>query len=130
GLVIEYGAASSPIAWRRHGEREAQLHIAMPQGAAWSSHRLSHPDRIVVDVTPMRLEEAPGEGIWFDGPVSGVRVSQFDRETVRIVVDLRRHVRYGIEQRGQSLILAMEEPLLAGRSVTIDAGHGGRDGGA
>jgi len=78
----------------------------------------------------MRLKNPLKDEVFLEGPVSRLRVSQFDDQTVRIVADLRHHVQYALASEQGRAVLVMREPLLTGRTLTVDAGHGGHDGGA
>lgn len=129
-LTLTYGDQRGTIAYRIPGEREFHVAVAAPADARVSVYRLSHPDRLVMDVSGMRLEAPLQDALFLEGPVSRLRASQYDETTVRIVADLRFHVRYTVKDEGDRRVLVMEQPLLARRTLTVDAGHGGHDGGA
>lgn len=129
-LMLSYGDQRGIVAYRIPGEREFHVAVAAPENARVSVYRLFQPDRLVMDVTGVRLAAPLQDALFLEGPVSRLRTSQYDENTVRVVADLRFHVRYAVKEEGDRRVLVMEQPLLAGRTVTVDAGHGGYDGGA
>ncbi|MFC1611884.1 N-acetylmuramoyl-L-alanine amidase [Myxococcota bacterium] len=102
------------------------------------------PARVYVDINKARLSKKVGAATpVHDDLLLGVRAGQFEKTTVRVVLDLKATVR----QR----VMVMENPYrvvidafdvnaqqpkpaadveLRGRRVVIDPGHGGKDGGA
>lgn len=130
GLALVWGDQVGKVAYRRASAREFHVGVDVPRGAHVRVLRLTHPDRLVMDVVGMKLNRPLEEALFLEGPVSRLRVSQYDEQTTRIVADLRHHVRYALAEEMGRVVLVMQEPLLAGRTLTVDAGHGGVDGGA
>ncbi|MBA2132642.1 AMIN domain-containing protein [Capillibacterium thermochitinicola] len=65
----------------------------------YHSFLLSEPERLVIDLTGLELAPALSTDGLVDGPVKGVRVSRFDKNTVRVVFDLEYLVGYKLERR-------------------------------
>ena len=130
GLTVAYGDHVGTVAYRVLGSREFHIGVNAPPDAQVALYRLFYPDRLVMDVKGAQLSAPLQDEVFLEGPVSRLRVSQFDATTVRVVADLRYHVRYMVRQEGERRVLVMEQPLLTGRTLTVDAGHGGHDGGA
>lgn len=127
-LSLYYGDRAGVAAWRAVGERE--LHIGIKGERELSITYLRNPDRVVIDVPGMRLAEAVPDVLLAEGPVHRIRTSQFTRDVVRIVADLRYRVQYATFTEGGRSVVALRQPLLTGKSIAVDAGHGGRDVGA
>jgi len=74
----------------------------------WDDFTLRDPSRIVIDVMRARTD-LPGER--FErinrGGVSGVRVSQYSDDVVRIVVDVDRQTRYAVSKAPDGLRLTL-----------------------
>lgn len=94
--------------------------------------RLTGPDRLVLDLenTDLNgLSEPRGRGL-----VDQVRISQYNNApmTVRVVLDLEGPVSFksSLSEDGLELTVVIAEPSIKGKTVVIDAGHGGYDPGA
>lgn len=129
-FTLSYGDQLGFVAYRIPSAREFHVGVAAPHDASIVIHRLFQPDRLVMDVSGARLAAPLRDALFLEGPVSRLRASQYDETTVRVVADLRYHVRYTLKEEGERRVLVMEQPLLTGRTLTVDAGHGGHDGGA
>lgn len=130
GLSLVWGDRLGSVAYRVVSPREVHVGVMVPPGATVRVLRLTHPDRLVMDIDGLKLDGARREELFVEGPVSRLRASQFDATTTRVVADLRRHVRWALVEEQGRTVLVLQEPLLAGRTLTVDAGHGGIDGGA
>lgn len=127
-LSLYYGDRAGVAAYRPVGERE--LHIGIKGERDLSVVYLRNPDRVVIDVPGMRLAEPVPDVLLLEGPVHRIRMSQFTRDVVRIVADLRYRVQFATFSEGGRSVVALRQPLLSGKSIAVDAGHGGRDVGA
>lgn len=97
---------------------------------------LRNPGRLVLDlpgaVVDPGLDREQLEQTAGVGPAVSVRVGQFLPRSARVVVELRQPVGYRLfsADSRQTLVLALGDRPLTGRTVAIDAGHGGHDPGA
>jgi len=114
---------------------------------------LSNPPRIAIDLKNGRLASRLPKKVADNPYIKGIRYGQFTRDTVRIVVDLKREVRVKSfqlkpnKEYGHRLVVDLFSKLGAGPEpaykakprpgpsggrivVAIDAGHGGEDPGA
>ncbi|HLS90107.1 MAG TPA: N-acetylmuramoyl-L-alanine amidase [Limnochordia bacterium] len=130
GLLVLYGDHLGLVAYRNVGPREFHIGVTAPAETQVRVHRLYRPDRLVMDVEGLTLPAPLDDQVFLEGPVSRLRVSQFNPTTVRVVADLRYHVRYAVRREQGRHVLVLEQPVLKGKTITVDAGHGGRDGGA
>lgn len=130
-LAFEYGESpAGALAYRQPDSHALHLGLLIDDVSAVSTWVLSHPDRIAIDVRGLSLDDGMEETVLTSGPVFRVRASQFDQDTVRIVADLRYHVQHRVFREGDRVVVALEQPQLTGKRITIDAGHGGFDPGA
>lgn len=130
GLLVLYGDHLGLVAYRNAGPREFHIGVTAPAETGVRVYRLYRPDRLVMDVEGITLPAPLSDQVFLEGPVSRLRVSQFNPTTVRVVADLRYHVRYAVRREQGRHVLVLEQPVLKGKTITVDAGHGGRDGGA
>ena len=130
GLAFVYGDMLGQIAYRMAGTAGIDLRLNVDADAEIRLSRLAAPDRLVIDVRPMRLEAQLAEVMIPSGPVYRLRASQHDADTVRIVADLKFYVQHAIQRDGRRAVIALRQPDLAGRTISVDPGHGGIDVGA
>ena len=131
GLLVRYGEREpEPLAYRVADSRTLQVGVGGVEAEAVSVLPLSHPDRIAIDVRGLKWQGGSFEQYLSEGPAFRLRAARLDDDTVRIVADLRFHVRYDVRKEGARTVITLEQPLLTGRRVAVDAGHGGHDPGA
>lgn len=90
-----------------------QIVIDVPGGTTTTrDYMLQAPARLVIDVVGARhglpTENYPGIG---RGGIVGVRTSQYEAETVRLVFDLTEQVSYEIQQRPGSIRVVFQNPV-------------------
>ena len=90
---------------------EAELVVAMSgTPERWTDFILDNPSRVVVDISGARnaLQRSNFEAIDRAG-IGSVRTSQYSPDVVRVVVDLRRPLRYAVERGPDGLKLRFAE---------------------
>ncbi|RJQ55902.1 MAG: N-acetylmuramoyl-L-alanine amidase [Nitrospiraceae bacterium] len=115
-----------------------------------TQNRLANPDRIYFDLKNCVLSGRPSSSISMeDGVLKKVRASQFNKDTVRIVLDVGRSGNYyafmlenphrlviDVHASGSDVSPPMKEDRAVKRDIdrktriVIDPGHGGEDPGA
>lgn len=102
-------------------------------GVYYNAFKLRDPYRIVLDIPNAMLKNPKGNKVIEvkDGNINTIRWSQYEQNTVRIVVDLNDKMDYRIEENGDNLYLFLK-PYDPNKKhiVVVDAGHGGSDPGA
>jgi N-acetylmuramoyl-L-alanine amidase len=116
--------------------------IDLTDTAEFSKNRLSNPDRLYFDlkntsiVTEIKTTLPVGDGI-----LKTVRASQFNPDTVRVVLDIEEITDYNsfvledparlvIDLYGKGKQIDRPSRNISKRRIVIDAGHGGHDPGA
>lgn len=116
--------------------------IDLSSPVKFSKNRVSNPDRLYFDLknTTMAKEIKTSLPVG-DGILKTVRASQFNPDTVRVVLDLEKIVDFNvfvldsptrlvIDVYGNGEKLKKPESPLTKRRIVIDPGHGGHDPGA
>ena len=130
GIAFAFGDILGPIAYRAVEALGVDLRVNAGDDAEVQISRLVGPDRLVIDVRPMTLDVPLADAMVPSGPVYRIRASQHDADTVRIVADLKHYVQYSVQRTGRHTLVALRQPSLSGRTITVDPGHGGIDVGA
>jgi type IV pilus assembly protein PilQ len=73
---------------------------------SYRTERLSDPPRVVIDVDAARLEASYRVESSYE-PVRAVRLSQYQPDQVRVVIDLERPMGFYVEQQGQDLLVTL-----------------------
>lgn len=112
---------------------EEQLIIQSEGDIQFNVSLLNQPDRLVIDLQNSDVNNIK-DFIPSSVLVSNVRVAQFSLSpmVVRVVLDLNKAVSYTpkVDDSTKTLTLSLSEPSIKGKTVVIDAGHGGYDPGA
>jgi N-acetylmuramoyl-L-alanine amidase len=130
-------------------DNHARIVVDIDGPVNFASDRLADPDRLFFDVENCVLSEGVSQSqLLENGIIKSVRTSQFDGETVRVVldiIDLKNYSAFTLEDPNRLVIdvysskfprsppanKETEEARFKGiRSVLIDPGHGGKDPGA
>lgn len=130
-------AAPKPVAtqltaaaWEKEDDNEANLVLNVSELPNSRGFALSAPERVVLDLDRTTLKAAPPAQS-ANGLVESVRLSQFTPDTVRVVVQLKRHAGFQVLRRLQPhrLILHLSAGQPGGQLIVLDPGHGGKDNG-
>ena len=113
-LAVAAPALAAPVLDRIDvAEDEApavRLHLSAPAQAA--AHRISGgtdaPSRIYIDLRGATLGAALPHVIAGTGPVLRVRAAQFDRTTVRVVLELERSLPFALRQEDETITLDLQ----------------------
>lgn len=123
-------------------EQYTRVVIDVSDRVEFSRNRLSNPDRLYFDIKDAVVSREITKAIPIgDGILKGVRAGQFDKSTVRVVLDLEAISDYQtfmlegpsrlvIDVYGKSRILVTPDVQTLKRRIVIDPGHGGHDPGA
>lgn len=123
-------------------ERYTRVVVDLTNHVEFSVNRLSNPDRLYFDLKGARISKEINASIPIgDGILKAVRAGQFDRMTVRVVLDLDEISEYQafffdspprlvIDAHGKAGL--KEKPGIGNvkRRIVLDPGHGGHDPGA
>lgn len=107
------GSVASLRLEARGGRTELTVEVAGGQ-VQWTDFALAGPPRVVVDIANARLDLPARRFDGLDrGGVRGVRTSQHDESTVRVVLDLDRETGYRVERVGEGLRISLESGATA-----------------
>jgi type IV pilus assembly protein PilQ len=97
----------------RGGRTELTVEVAGAD-VRWTDFALAGPPRVVVDIADARLDLPARRFEGLDrGGVRGVRASQHDDRTVRVVLDLDRETTYTVERVAGGLRISLESGATA-----------------
>jgi type IV pilus assembly protein PilQ len=74
------------------------------------SFALANPHRVVLDITGLKQNSLLEYSNIHRGGVAGLRISQYSRTVVRVVVDLRQRVDYKLEHNGDEIVVSFPNP--------------------
>ena len=81
--------------------------------------RLSHPDRVVVDIPNSLLQGRAREIAVNSGDVKSVRAARYQVGTTRVVVDLARSSEFQIVPEGNKLLVKLHDSASTARPVAL-----------
>ena len=97
----------------RGGRTELTVEVAGGD-VQWQDFALSGPPRVVVDIDNARMDLPSRAFAGLNrGGVLGVRASQHDARTVRVVLDLERDTEYRVERVGEGLRISLQSGATA-----------------
>jgi len=129
-------AKISKISHRVRNSKAVDVSITADQPVKYKTYMLRNPDQFIVEITNAELDMKPEDVEVKRSIVTRMRISKFNDTTVRAVLDLTRPAAFDIEQGKDGKVnLSLELPrgaggLLAGKTIVVDAGHGGDATGA
>jgi type IV pilus assembly protein PilQ len=107
------GSVASLRLEARGGRTELTVEVSGGE-VRWTDFALAGPPRVVVDIENARLDLPSRRFDGLDrGGVRGVRTSQHDESTVRLVLDLDRDTGYRVERVGEGLRISLESGATA-----------------
>jgi N-acetylmuramoyl-L-alanine amidase len=117
--------------------------VTLSDNPEYTKNRLANPDRLYFDIKNSQIRKELKTTLPVgNGMLKSVRASQFDENTVRVVLDLEKvreykiitmedPIRLIVDIYGQpSAVTSSNRAVPAKRRIVIDPGHGGHDPGA
>jgi N-acetylmuramoyl-L-alanine amidase len=123
-------------------EQYTRVVVDLTGSIEFSKHRLSNPDRLYFDLKDSYISKEINASMPVgDGILKSVRAGQFNRMTVRVVLDLDEMSDYQtfffddparlvIDVYGNSRSAENQDVNFVKRRIVLDPGHGGHDPGA
>ncbi|MBM7622690.1 N-acetylmuramoyl-L-alanine amidase family protein [Sporohalobacter salinus] len=119
---------------------KTELQVKLNNKSNYQIKKFTYPDRIVIDIPGTNAALKPTEIAEPKGIIKDVRVSQFSRDpmTARVVFELPYTVDYQVSSKDKTdrINIKFKENVnqndlnLTGKTIMVDAGHGGADPGA
>ena len=130
-------AEISNIDYQEQSARRLDVFLTTSGPVKYQTSMLRDPDRLIVDLSNAALtREFPDIPVSND-VVQWIHAEQTAEKRVRLTMNLTRVVGFDVAQNksGDKLVISLALPKgaggkLAGKTVVIDPGHGGKDGGA
>jgi N-acetylmuramoyl-L-alanine amidase len=140
-LLISFGEARNSVEIKdiRYGVYGSRTRVVIEFNTLpkYESHRLSNPARLYVDLKEARLTRKIEPIILNKGLLQKIRIAQFKKDVVRVVLNLSNHKDYRIYPLESAPRLVIDvhaessNPFFREKKiVVIDPGHGGHDPGA
>ncbi|ADL13313.1 N-acetylmuramoyl-L-alanine amidase family protein [Acetohalobium arabaticum] len=119
--------------------QKTSMQVKLNTDSNYEIRKFNYPDRLVIDIPGAAAALKPTEITEAKGVIKDVRVSQFSRNPMiaRVVFELSHAVDYQVvsEEETNEINLQIQATNsnnlnLVGKTIVIDAGHGGADPGA
>ncbi|GAV22186.1 N-acetylmuramoyl-L-alanine amidase [Carboxydothermus pertinax] len=107
----------------------SRITLEFNQKPSVKSFILENPHRVVLDFSGVQgvgQKQIPVKKY----KIREVRLAQFKPEILRLVIEGEEKLYYEVKNSGSTVILEVWARLLDGKSIVLDAGHGGKDPGA
>jgi len=102
------GASKAPVIQQvRLSKNGADTQVNVTGTGTLDYHvtRLSHPERIVIDFSGSHIRTAERNIKSSLDPVKDVRLAQFSDDVARVVIDLRDHVPFSVNAKGNTVVV-------------------------
>lgn len=138
---ISFGNYFQVVSYNKSSSGEISLNVQLGAASKVQDGFIDGPPRLVIDFPGAVFDDASQTLKVNQGRVTNIRVGSPEPDTVRVVIDLTERVDYRIlaNDGGARYYIQLMPPALRtaplaqqrlGRTIMIDAGHGGSDPGA
>lgn len=121
--------------WSSSGQTRVVIYLSQP--VEFTKSRLSNPDRLFFDLSNSKISKEIKNSLPVgDGILKLVRAGQYNKDTVRVVLDLETMEDFNVFTLDDPSRLIIDvnakraERVVARKIVVLDPGHGGHDPGA
>ncbi len=139
--AVRFGNYLQVASYSQTSSGEISLNVQLGRGTVTHTELLSGPDRLVVDFVGAQYREATQYIPVNVGSVEQIRIGTPEENTVRVVLDLANPVDYRLLSKDggarhylqllpHSRSIGGSTGVRRGRTIMLDAGHGGSDPGA
>ncbi|MEZ5339339.1 MAG: N-acetylmuramoyl-L-alanine amidase [bacterium] len=139
--AVRFGNYLQVASYAQTSSGEISLNVQLGRATQTKAELISNPDRLVVDFIGAQYREATQYIPVNVGSVQQIRIGTPEENTVRVVLDLANPVDYRLLSKDngarnflQLLPYSRPQPggsvARKGRTIMLDAGHGGSDPGA